>query len=377
MSDILPASHWQQTELEQYDDNDADSTLGSSATSTTSLSASIFEYREILGRTFHHELGSAEAWSPNDEKHAESMDLYHYLHLLMYDNKLHMAPLSKNIQKALDVGTGTGIWACEFGDEYPSCEVTGTDVSPMQPPFVPPNVQFLVDNAEDEWTWPDNTFDYIHFRALMGSIKDWDRLYKQAYRCLKPGGWIEHHDNVVQWTSDANPIPEESACGQYHKVIWKAGELMGQTFKILEDDIPGNGMTRAGFINMNTRDFKAYYGNWPTERKAKAIGQCSKLTLEQDPEGWVLYLWNFVLGWSHDEIRVYLAHVLRQLNNPQTQAYINHKVWWAQKPVGEECGEDVQETIGPAPKKKSMMPVTTDKVVQGATVESGAQIESH
>ena len=54
------------------------------------------------------------------------------------------------------------------------------------PVEAPPNVKFEVDNAEDEWTWPDNTFDYIHVRTLLGGIKDWDRFYRQAFRCLKP-----------------------------------------------------------------------------------------------------------------------------------------------------------------------------------------------
>ena len=34
------------------------------------------------------------------------------------------------------------------GDEYPEAEVTGIDLSPMQPNWVPPNVKFMVDDAE-------------------------------------------------------------------------------------------------------------------------------------------------------------------------------------------------------------------------------------
>jgi hypothetical protein len=54
--------------------NDADSTYSENI-STTSLSSSILEYRTLHGRTFHREIGQAEAWEPNDERHAESMDL--------------------------------------------------------------------------------------------------------------------------------------------------------------------------------------------------------------------------------------------------------------------------------------------------------------
>jgi len=329
---ILPASHWLQPE---YDDSDAESTRGSIAGSTQSLSESIYEYREVLGRTLPHEIAGAEGWNLNDARHSEAMDLYHAWITLVNGGKLHFAPIPENIQKALDVGTGTGIWACEFGEQYPSCEVTGIDLSPMQPSFVPPNVKFEIDNIEQEWTWPDDTFDYIHLRAMIGSIKDWDRLYRQAYRCLKPGGWIESRENSVRWKCENNSITDDSAVGQYHKVVWRAGELMGQTFKIVDDDIhlQREVMERAGFVNTDSRDMKGYYGSWPTDRRDKLTGNMGKLCFEEDPEGWVIYLWNMVLGWSHDEIRVFLAHLLKQLNSERTKAYLDHRAVWAQKPL--------------------------------------------
>lgn len=52
---------------------------------------------------------------------------------LVLDNKLYLAPLEKDIQRVLDLGTGTGIWAIDFADEHPSASVVGTDISPIQP----------------------------------------------------------------------------------------------------------------------------------------------------------------------------------------------------------------------------------------------------
>ena len=48
------------------------------------------------------------------------------------DGKLYFAPV-KAPKKVLDIGTGTGIWAMDFGDEFPEAEVIGTDISPIQP----------------------------------------------------------------------------------------------------------------------------------------------------------------------------------------------------------------------------------------------------
>lgn len=46
---------------------------------------------------------------------------------------------------------------------------------------VPPNVEFEVDDVESEW--PERPpFDLIHSRYMCGSISDWPKLFKQAYR---------------------------------------------------------------------------------------------------------------------------------------------------------------------------------------------------
>lgn len=55
------------------------------------------------------------------------------------------------------------------------------DLSPIQPNWVPPNVSFIVDDAEAPWVHPPNTFDFIHIRHLTSSIKDWAKLLSQAY----------------------------------------------------------------------------------------------------------------------------------------------------------------------------------------------------
>ena len=57
----------------------------------------------------------------------------HQMIRISMDNKLHLAPIGDKPGKILDVGTGTGIWAIEMGDEYPNAEVLGTDLSPTQP----------------------------------------------------------------------------------------------------------------------------------------------------------------------------------------------------------------------------------------------------
>ena len=46
--------------------------------------------------------------------------------LLTLDNKLGLSPpcrAGSKVQRVLDLGTGTGIWATDFGDDHPTAAV--------------------------------------------------------------------------------------------------------------------------------------------------------------------------------------------------------------------------------------------------------------
>lgn len=51
--------------------------------------------------------------------------------------------------------TGTGNWAIDFADAYPMCDVLGTDLSPIQPQYVPVNCRYVQLRAEKK---EDHTF---------------------------------------------------------------------------------------------------------------------------------------------------------------------------------------------------------------------------
>ncbi|KAJ4172517.1 hypothetical protein NW754_002718 [Fusarium falciforme] len=166
------------------DSDDHDSALdGISAFSdTTSLASSIVKYRVENGRTYHaYKAGSYIL--PNDDQENDRLDQQHHLALLTLNGQLFISPLGKDKQmkRVLDIGCGTGIWSMDFADEHPEVEVLGVDLSPIQPTFVPPNVSFFVDDVEEEWTYT-SPFDFIYLRAMTGSIRNWPKLFSQAYQ---------------------------------------------------------------------------------------------------------------------------------------------------------------------------------------------------
>ena len=72
-------------------------------------------------------------------------------------------------------------------------------------------------------------------------------------------------------------------------------------------------------------------GTWPKDPVYKEIGALSQLVLESDAEGYILVLADS-LGWSSDEVRVYIAHLIREVRSNKYNPYYLQKAIWGRKP---------------------------------------------
>ncbi len=144
----------------------------------------------------------------------------------------------------------------DFADQFPNASVIGTDISPIQPYWTPPNLQFEIDDATLEWTYKPNSFDYVHMRYLLGSIIDWNALFKQAYKVLKPGAYLESYEASVVEESDDGSVTAGSAMNQWGKLFWEAGKRLGRSFRVYEDELQRKAMEAAGFVDIHVWDFK-------------------------------------------------------------------------------------------------------------------------
>jgi metalloendopeptidase OMA1, mitochondrial len=86
---------------------------------------------------------------PNDLLEQDRFDFQHDVFKVLLQGRLHISPFTAENppREVLDVGTGTGRWAVEMGDLYPTARIRGFDLSPIQPVDVPQNVHFYVDDA--------------------------------------------------------------------------------------------------------------------------------------------------------------------------------------------------------------------------------------
>ena len=78
------------------------------------MTSSVLNYRHENGRRYHG-YRDGSYLLPNDEEEADRLDMFHEMVLTIMKRKLFLAPIGPSPQRVIDIGTGTGIWAIDFG----------------------------------------------------------------------------------------------------------------------------------------------------------------------------------------------------------------------------------------------------------------------
>ncbi|KAJ5153955.1 uncharacterized protein N7500_009394 [Penicillium coprophilum] len=307
-----------------------DGESGNTSGYTASLLSDVKNYAYENGRRYHS-YREGHYVLPNDEPEQDRQDLLHHVRNLVLSGRLFRAPLGDQIQRALDIGTGTGIWAIDFADSFPSTQVIGTDLSPIQPSWVPTNLRFVVDDAESEWLYsPSQPFDFIHARDLGGAIADWPRLLRQSYEHLRPGGWIELQEFEVMLKSDDDSIRLAPALCEFLERLTQASEAFHRPMNIAEGH--RQRLVEAGFEDVRDDVYKVPSSVWAKDPVQKEIGRYNQCSLLMAVESYSLALFTRVLGWSNNDTQVFLAGVRRDIKNPAVHTYCKLHVVYGRKP---------------------------------------------
>ncbi|BDD61467.1 hypothetical protein MAP00_006511 [Monascus purpureus] len=169
----------------------------------------------------------------------------HHVYRLLLGGELQLAPI-KDPKRVLDIGTGTGIWDMIFRTNIlmlkssvalsPNNRIEsvlmnlGNDLSAIQPTWLPPNCRLEIDDFEHHWEYT-NPYDFIHGRELEGCIQDHDRLFRQAFKNLVPGGYFEMASIEISINSDDGTHLEAKNWLHLRDLIIAASEKFGKSLK--------------------------------------------------------------------------------------------------------------------------------------------------
>ncbi|KAF2486238.1 S-adenosyl-L-methionine-dependent methyltransferase [Neohortaea acidophila] len=283
---------------------------------TITLRSSIFDYEYENGRRYHAYKPGIYLL-PNDDREQERLESTYHIWNLVLGGNLCLSELS-NPRRILDIGTGTGSWAMDMGDQYPNAEIIGTDLSPIQHEEVPSNVRFEIDDCRDPWLYEEDYFDFIHIRTLAGAIQNWPRLLEQCYRHLKPGGKLEISEGRANFWWKNDTVPEDSYTYRWLKE-WRrlAPQVQFDIFPFLPDML-----RELPFTGLRPLEKLVPLGPWPHDKKLKEIGgEFLSLFLDNTLEAFTLALFTRTGGWKQLELEVLLAHVRQELMTGKMHLY--------------------------------------------------------
>jgi hypothetical protein len=109
---------------------------------------------------------------------------------------------------------------------------------------------------EKPWTF-NQKFDFIHCRALGGSVGDIPELLSKIYENLTPGGWLEWQEYESTIECDDGSAPPDCPVVEWAKNVTTAANKAGKRLDIalgLEKSIK-----EAGFTNVTDNVYKVLY----------------------------------------------------------------------------------------------------------------------
>ncbi|KAI9691764.1 MAG: hypothetical protein M1822_007836 [Bathelium mastoideum] len=292
-----------------------------SSTYTASLASSIKQFRIEHGRTYHS-FREGKYGLPNDEPELDRLDLQHHLFEMSLHSRLQEAPIGDKVRSCLDVGTA---------EDHPEAQVIGIDLSPVQPNWLPPNLQFLVDDAEDTWHYR-SPFDFIHSRMMVGSIGDWPAFLSNALQWTSPGGWIELQDVETLTSDDGTFVKDPPSCdlARWWTLVCKAFDVAGRKVEAAEDH--KQRLEAAGYVDVQESVHKWPISAWPEDEHLKRLGIWSRENTMALLEALALAPLTRFLGWSVEEVQVLLAGCRKDVKNTNIHAYWRIRMVWGRKP---------------------------------------------
>ena len=138
-------------------------------------------------------------------------------------------------------------------------------------------------------------------------------------RHLKSGGWVEVIEMDIIPSSDDGSLPADNYITKHLQYITEAGAKMNRRLDIAPH--LHQLVADAGFVRVTEVPCKLPMGIWPKERKLKTIGFFHREQFLEGLQGMAMGFFTRALGWTPQEVEVFLVRVRKDLKDPNFHSY--------------------------------------------------------
>ena len=142
----------------------------------------------------------------------------------------------KQVNRILDVGTGTGDFVKVLKNVFPKAEITGVD--PLETSLEEakrsyPDVHFQKMTGE-KLAFENNQFDVVSISMALHHLPDIQAAFSEMKRVLKPGGWIIVNELVSDGLNPAQEVHKmlhhfrsniDRMLGEHHREAFTRAEI--------------------------------------------------------------------------------------------------------------------------------------------------------
>ena len=153
------------------------------------------------------------------------------------------------------------------------------------------------------------------------AIRDWPRLIRQSFHCLKPGtGYLHLSASVPDFQSDDGTLPPDSAYIEMGRIYFEMSERVGVSGKeplrwkqYLED---------AGYVDVVERIFKIPTNPWPKDERLKRIGAFELAHFREGIANVFARGYTDILGGDPVYFEVLLARARREVADREMHSWV-------------------------------------------------------
>lgn len=104
------------------------------------------------------------------------------------------------------------------------------------------------------------------------------------------------------------------------------------TYKLTSISTARQDLQEAGFVDVVEIPFKWPVNRWPKDAKFKELGMWTQENFVSGIEAMSLALFTRILGWTRDEVLIFVAHVRKDMRDQKIHAYWPIFVVYGRKP---------------------------------------------